>query len=103
VRFRLAIGLAASAMDAYRSAAKGRSMERLTRIISETLRLGPDKITPATAIHETPSWNSLTHIELVVAIEETFNIQLQEDEIVAMTNVEAIRNVLAKRVVLEEK
>jgi acyl carrier protein len=78
-------------------------MDALTRIISETLRIDEDKITPKTAIHETEAWNSLTHIELIITIEETFHIQFTEDEIVAMTNIEEIRKTLAGRGIVTEQ
>jgi acyl carrier protein len=69
----------------------------LRRILSDILRIEEHKITPDMASHETPTWNSLTHIELVVVIEDAFNIQLTQDEIVAMTSVDKIRKVLAAR------
>jgi acyl carrier protein len=78
-------------------------MDKLTKIISEALQISADKITPTTAIHETPAWNSLTHIELIIMIEEAFNLQFQEDDIVEMRSVGAIRDILAKRGVLLDK
>jgi acyl carrier protein len=75
----------------------------LKRILSEILRIDEDKITPDMAIHETATWNSLTHIELVVMIEDGFDIQLTEDDIVAMTSVDKIQKVLTARGVLPEK
>lgn len=78
-------------------------MDKLDAIISETLRLDPAKIAPTTAIHEVSTWNSLTHIELIISIEEAFGIQLTEDEIAAMRNVGIIKEVLAKRGVLVDK
>ena len=78
-------------------------MDQLTKIISDALRMGEDEITPVTAIHETPAWNSLTHIELIIMIEEAFHVQLQEDDIIAMRSVGAIRDILTKRGVLQDK
>jgi acyl carrier protein len=75
----------------------------LRRILSDILRIEEEKITPDMTIHETPTWNSLTHIELVVMIEDGFGIQLTEDEIVAMTSVDKIQKVLTARGVLAEK
>jgi acyl carrier protein len=78
-------------------------MSSLTRILSEVLRLDEHKITAELAIHQIATWNSLTHIELVVMIEEAFDVQLTEDEIVAMTNVDKIQKILNGRGVLEKK
>jgi acyl carrier protein len=72
----------------------------LKRLISNVLRIDENSITPKTAIHATPRWDSLKHIELVVAIETTFRIELTEDEIVAMRSVGKIQEILQKRGVL---
>jgi acyl carrier protein len=72
----------------------------LFQIISEVLRIPPDKIASELRIHEVDTWNSLTHIELVVVIEERFQIQLTEDEIVGMTSITEIQRILSNRGVL---
>lgn len=78
-------------------------MNTLRRILSDILRIEEDKITPDMAIHETPTWNSLTHMELVIMIEDGFSVRLTEDEIVAMTCVDEIQKVLTARGVLAKK
>jgi acyl carrier protein len=72
-------------------------VDTLTGIISEALRIEESKVTPELAIHQSDAWNSLTHIELIVMIEDRFQIQLTEDEIVAMTTVSKIREVVLGR------
>jgi len=72
-------------------------MTTLTAIIAEALRLDETKVTDDLAIHTVATWNSLTHIELVIMIEEQLQIQLTEDEIVAMRSVRDIRTVLGQR------
>lgn len=78
-------------------------MDTLTRIVAEVLRIDESKITPETRMHETAVWDSLTHIELIVMIEETFRIQFTQDEIVAMTEVGKIRETLAGRGIATEE
>jgi acyl carrier protein len=76
------------------------SVNTLQQIISVVLRIPHDEITPEIRIHTVDTWNSLTHIELVVTLEERFHIQLTEDEIVAMTSVGEIQRTLRLRGVL---
>jgi acyl carrier protein len=76
------------------------SVSRLHQVISEVLRMPPARITSELSIHKVDTWNSLTHIELVVTIEESFHVQLTEDEIVAMTSVAEIQRILSNRGVL---
>lgn len=66
-------------------------------VIAEVLRLDPGKVRPEVAIHKVDAWNSLTHIELIVALEEKFDLQLTEDEIASMTTVAEIMRVVTSR------
>jgi len=43
------------------------------------------------------AWDSLKHMELIVALEQSFEVQLTFDEIVAMQSVSAIKRVLRER------
>jgi acyl carrier protein len=43
------------------------------------------------------AWDSLKHMELIVALEQSFDIQLSFDEIVAMQSVSEIKRVLRER------
>jgi len=43
------------------------------------------------------AWDSLKHMELIVALESAFEIELTFDEIVAMRSVQDIKRVLTGR------
>jgi len=77
-------------------------MPDLVQIIARILQLDTKEITSELAIHETPTWNSLSHIELIVSIEEEFDLELTGDEIVAMTSVDNIRRTLSLRGVITD-
>ena len=55
-------------------------------------------------IHEDASpdslenWDSLGHMNLVVALEEEFNITFQEDEIIEMLNYKLIREIIKNKI-----
>ena len=87
----------------WQASTDGTVVDILARVMSDVLRIDEGKITPEISIHKIATWNSLSHIELVVAIEEAFHIQLTEDEIVAMISVGEIRQVLSRRGVLPGK
>jgi len=70
------------------------SMNTLKTVMSEVLRMREDEITDTLSITDTENWDSLKHMELIVEIEQTFNIELTTDEIVAMVNMGEIRRVL---------
>ena len=79
------------------------SVEDIYRVVSRVLRIPPEKITRELSIHKVDTWNSLTHIELVISIEERFDIQLSEDEIVAMTSIGEMIRILSDRSALAPK
>ena len=53
-------------------------------------------ITPETSQHDVPKWDSLQHIALVTAIEQSFGISLSMDEMVEMRTVGDICNILER-------
>jgi len=77
-------------------------MTDLVQIIARILQIDSKEIIPKLAIHETPTWNSLSHIELIVSIEEEYHLELTGDEIAAMTSVDKIRRTLSLRGVITE-
>lgn len=72
-------------------------MEKLIKLMAELLRIPEDEITDDLSITNTDTWDSLKHIELIVSIEETFEIKLTTDEIIAMVNTRKIKNVLRRK------
>lgn len=69
-------------------------MSELRATVAKVLRLDPAEITDATAMRTTPAWDSLSHMEMVTAVEAAFGVRLSMDDIVTMTSVEGMRTVL---------
>ena len=42
------------------------------------------------------NWDSLTHMNLIVAIEDEFGIEISGDDIAEMTSFESIKKIVAK-------
>ena len=70
---------------------------KINRLLSELLLIPAATITDDLAMKDIDVWDSLKHMELIVSLEETFSIQLNFDEIVAMQNVREIKRVLRER------
>ena len=73
--------------------------ERLSLLVAETLRLPPESIVETLDMQASATWDSLTHMELIAAIEDTFAVELSADDIVAMTSVGRIRDVLRAKAI----
>lgn len=69
-------------------------MSSVETTVARVLRMAPSEITEETAMRTTPAWDSLSHMEMVTAIEAAFGVRLSMDDIVAMTSVAGLRNVL---------
>lgn len=57
----------------------------LRSVLANTLGVDPDAVTADTSRQSEPAWDSLNHLRLVTAVEETFGIKLSMAEIQAIT------------------
>lgn len=71
--------------------------DRLRRLMAEVLRVQEELITDGMTLLDTESWDSFAHLELIVAIESEFEVNLSADDIAGMTSFAAIRTALAGR------
>ncbi len=55
-----------------------------------------EPLTPETCPDDVPKWDSLRHVALVSAIEETYGVSLSMDEMMEIVSVAAIQDVLAR-------
>ena len=77
-------------------------MNELFALIASALKLPPAAIEPATSMKNTPAWDSLAHMELIIGIEERYQVILDADEIADMTSVASIIGQLAKRGLVDD-
>jgi acyl carrier protein len=70
---------------------------RVAKVFSEVLGLPSDTITDATSPDNTPQWDSMAAMNLVVAIEDEFDVRLTTAEIVSMRNVAIVKRVLTSK------
>lgn len=67
------------------------------RLLAEVLQVPITTVTDDLTMKETDAWDSLKHMELIVSVEQAFNLQLSFDEIVTMQSVREIKRVLKTR------
>lgn len=72
-------------------------MNELFPLIATALKLSTTVITLDSTMKTTSAWDSLAHMELIINIEDHYQIMLEADEIVAMTSVAAIVEQLTQR------
>jgi len=70
---------------------------KLRKIIAEVLSIAEEKVDSSTSAKTEPQWDSLRHMNLIFAIEDTFGIRFTDDEIPLLISVAAIEQALAAR------
>jgi acyl carrier protein len=70
----------------------------VTRIIRDVLDNEEIQVTAATSAKDVPEWDSLTNVELVVAIERFFKIRFASGEIQKFKNVGEMCAAIERRV-----
>ena len=68
---------------------------QITTIFKEVLDNEEVELTDATQATDVDEWDSLTHIQLVVALEKTFNIRFTSREIQSWTNIGELMDCIA--------
>jgi len=64
--------------------------ERVLEIVSQVMGVPVETLSEQSSPDTVESWDSLNHMNLVLALEEEFGIQFSDDQIVGMLSVEAM-------------
>ena len=70
--------------------------DKLQATISSTLKVPPAKITLATKAEDLPSWDSLGQVNLIMALEQTFDVYIEVEDFANLNSVPAILEHLGK-------
>jgi acyl carrier protein len=66
-------------------------------VFAETLGIPIEGISDETAPENTPEWDSLKAMDLVVALEGAFDVRFSTKEIISMRKIGLVRKVLAAK------
>lgn len=72
-------------------------MKQLCSLVAEILGVEGSTIGPRTGPGTLPKWDSLGHIHLISAVEETYNVQLTADEIINVLSVSDLAALLEEK------
>jgi len=71
--------------------------DKLNTLMADLLRMDSSQVTDELTMGESDVWDSLKHMELIVTLEDEFNVELSPDDIINMLSVKAIREVLERK------
>jgi len=78
----------------------GRTMstdDRIVTLIATTLGIPAERVTDDLAFSETAEWDSLNHVYLMVALEQALHTEIDEERMIQLTSVRAIRDFAAEQ------
>ena len=64
--------------------------EKIQNLIASTLKVAPDKVTRETSDKDLVAWDSLAHVNLMMSLEQTFDLFLEVEDFTQLTSVSAI-------------
>ena len=71
--------------------------ERLTRVFRDTFDDQALVLRPDMTASDVENWDSLTHIDLIVAIEREFRIRFTTGEVAGLKNVGELESLISKK------
>ena len=73
------------------------AFELVQEAIATTLKVSPGSISKSTRDKDVPAWDSLGHLNLMMALEQTFDIMLDVEDFAKLTSVPEILAYLEKQ------
>jgi acyl carrier protein len=70
------------------------SSVRLLRTMAAVLGVDDDTLNDESSPDTVPTWDSLNHLNVVLALEQEFAIELSTDDVMSMVNLAVIRSIL---------
>jgi acyl carrier protein len=70
--------------------------DRLTEVFRTTFADESIELSPEMTADDIPAWDSITHIQLIIAVEEEFGINLSMKDLESLDDVGALRAAIAR-------
>ena len=73
--------------------------QKVYKIISQIMNIPLEQINENSSYENIENWDSLQHMNLVMALEEDFKVQLTEDDVVKIISAKAIIETLKNKTI----
>jgi acyl carrier protein len=73
--------------------------DRVRTIAADVLEVAPAQISAGSSPESIETWDSVHHLNLVLALEQEFNLQFEPEEIDQMKDIQHILEILGSKVV----
>lgn len=72
--------------------------ERIKKVLAGVFGVSVEQITESSSPDTIEKWDSLHHMNLIIALEEEFAVEFSDEEVVELMNYEMIRLILTEKV-----
>lgn len=69
----------------------------LRDLVADTLEIEPEEVTPELSADSVETWDSFRHLQLVLAVESEYGVQLDPGQIPELTTVAKLQEALAAK------
>jgi acyl carrier protein len=73
------------------------TLDRIRQMVADIFSLSADQISAASSPDNIEDWDSLQHLNLVLAVEKEFDLQFSPEEIEQMLSVELIADLVEEK------
>ena len=73
------------------------AVDQLKRIFADVFEIAPDRIQPDSSPDNIETWDSIHHLNLVVALEQEFGVQFEPEEIEQLLSFELVEALLREK------
>ncbi len=71
--------------------------DRIPALLAEAFQVSPLEISPELAFGDLPQWDSMGHMELMMLLEEQFEVEISTETIAELVSIPAIIQYLEER------
>ncbi len=72
--------------------------EELTKVFEEVFDEDDLELTPDMTANDIEAWDSMSHVTMLMAVEDHFNVEFEQWEIMNLPNVGALLSLIEKKV-----
>jgi len=65
-------------------------LQQVIEVVADTLNVPAESLHESSSAKDLPAWDSLAHVNLMIALEQTFDIQLEVEDFPTLTSIAAI-------------
>lgn len=73
------------------------TLDRVTQVAADVFNVPADGLTPQSSPQTVESWDSLTNLNLLLALEQEFGCQIAPEDLERMTTIESVTRVVEEK------